>query len=343
MPNYNVTYARPAKSLLKLRDELNAVWPGRFTGTDGFLTGYGQGQLTGHNPNHLGHVMAFDISTAIGQNIDEPTGRALAEYLRSQANIKFRYLIHDMSEGAPAPKIAGDFDGWAWADYVGDNHSNHIHVSLTDDYLWGDDCGLAQEIYDDESSWGIAEFFAGAPVAVVAPQGGVTSPPIAPAPAVDGTFLANVETGDTLTSIANQFSVTVDQIVAVNPGLNPNLIYPNQTLNIPGTFPGEGAHSAAAAAAASAASASPTPVPAAAVNRLVTNAVAYARTSPSASAPLAPGYPEGIAQGAQLAVVGYVAGEDPYGTGDNAWYVTTGGYYVWANAASNDLTGLPSL
>lgn len=238
MPNYNVQYARPAKSLLKLRDELNQVFPVRFTGTDGFLTGYGQGQITGHNPNQFGHVMAFDISTpADGEHITEAEGRDLADYLRTQANIKFRYLIHDMSAGAPLPEIAGDFNGWVWGGYVGDNHSNHIHVSLTDDYLWGDDCGLSPEVYDDESSWGVVEFFAGKSVPVTAPQGGVTSTPSAPAPVQSGTFLAQVEANDTLTSIAAQFGTSVDAIIAVNPGINPNLIFPNQMLNIPGSWP----------------------------------------------------------------------------------------------------------
>jgi hypothetical protein len=77
--------------------------------------------------------------------------------------------------------------------------------------------------------------------------------------------------------------------------------------------------------------------------RHVTNTVAYARTAPKSTAPAAPEYPEGIAQGAPLAVRGYVQGQDPYGTGDDAWYVTQSGYYVWANAAGNDLAGLAFL
>lgn len=77
--------------------------------------------------------------------------------------------------------------------------------------------------------------------------------------------------------------------------------------------------------------------------RTVTNDVAFARTEPRSGAPLAPEYPEGIAQGSTLAVVGEVTGEDPYNTGDNAWYKTPRGYFVWANAAENDLTGLEHL
>lgn len=43
-----------------------------------------------------------------------------------------------------------------------------------------------------------------------------------------------VESGDSLGSIASQFGVTVERLLAVNPGLraNPNLIHPGQVLNL---------------------------------------------------------------------------------------------------------------
>ena len=79
-------------------------------------------------------------------------------------------------------------------------------------------------------------------------------------------------------------------------------------------------------------------------NRRVTQApVAWIRTRPDHRAPLAPGWAQGIAKGAVLAIKGYVVGTDPYGTRDNAWYVTKSGYYVWANAAENTLAGLVKL
>jgi murein DD-endopeptidase MepM/ murein hydrolase activator NlpD len=77
--------------------------------------------------------------------------------------------------------------------------------------------------------------------------------------------------------------------------------------------------------------------------RKVTSDVAMVRVSPWSWAATAPGYPEGIAKGANLAIVGYVKGEDPYGTGDNAWYKTKSGFYVWANSAGNSVAGLKYL
>lgn len=87
---------------------------------------------------------------------------------------------------------------------------------------------------------------------------------------------------------------------------------------------------------------SPKPAPAPAPQlwlRTITNASAFARVAPYSNAAVA----VEVAAPGPLAVKGYVSGQDPYGTGDNAWYVTKSGYYVWANAASNDISGLPYL
>lgn len=92
--------------------------------------------------------------------------------------------------------------------------------------------------------------------------------------------------------------------------------------------------------------ADPGPAPAGLALRTVTASPGFVRTGPGTNYPLAPGYPAGIAKGAKLAVKGYVAGQDPYpndGVLDNAWYVTASGYYLWANGAGNDLSGLPKL
>lgn len=41
-----------------------------------------------------------------------------------------------------------------------------------------------------------------------------------------------VDPGDTLSGIAAQFGVPMQQIIAANPGINPNLIHPGQVLNL---------------------------------------------------------------------------------------------------------------
>ncbi len=41
-----------------------------------------------------------------------------------------------------------------------------------------------------------------------------------------------VDPGDTLGGIAAQFGISLERIIAVNPGINPDLIYPGQVLNL---------------------------------------------------------------------------------------------------------------
>lgn len=75
----------------------------------------------------------------------------------------------------------------------------------------------------------------------------------------------------------------------------------------------------------------------------VTHPVAKVRTGPGTNFPLVKHLPEGVAKGAPLAILGYVKGQDPYKTGDDAWLVTEGNFYVWANTVGNSIAGLKYL
>lgn len=62
-----------------------------------------------------------------------------------------------------------------------------------------------------------------------------TSTPNAPvAPLTSGPTTYTVQWGDWLSKIARQFGVTNEAILAANPRMNPNLLFPGQVLNIPG-------------------------------------------------------------------------------------------------------------
>lgn len=161
----------------------------------------------------------------------------------------------------------------------------------------------------------------------LAPASPVKPTPIptpAPAPKPAPSFTATVDPGDTLTSIAKQFGTTVDAIRAINKLPNPNAISAGQKIQIPGVYKAP----------------APKPAPASGlVNRIVTFDRAYLLTRPTTAAPTFASYPKGT----PLAIKGYVGGQDPYGTGDTAWYVTGSGHYVWANAAENNVSGLKFL
>lgn len=81
-------------------------------------------------------------------------------------------------------------------------------------------------------------------------------PPVVPTatPATTpGTY--TVKWGDWLNKIAQENGVTVQAILAANPGLNPNLIYPGQVINIPA--PGSSSSSSASSSASSSSSSTP--------------------------------------------------------------------------------------
>lgn len=78
------------------------------------------------------------------------------------------------------------------------------------------------------------------------------------------------------------------------------------------------------------------------ITRTVTLDGTNVRTAPWTSAPVAGAYPEGLAKGAVLGVVGYVKGQ-AVTPGNDAWYKTISGFYVWANNAEDDLSGLAYL
>jgi LysM repeat protein/GH25 family lysozyme M1 (1,4-beta-N-acetylmuramidase) len=99
----------------------------------------------------------------------------------------------------------------------------------------------ADVFYGDAGTW---DAYC-APVGSPKPQGGVTPPPApapapapkpapAPAPApTGGPTRWIVDPGNTMAWIAGQVGVSLASLIAANPGVNPNLIYPGQTLRLP--------------------------------------------------------------------------------------------------------------
>lgn len=69
------------------------------------------------------------------------------------------------------------------------------------------------------------------PSLVVPTVNPATPPPSAPVTGTSTTY--TVQWGDWMRKIAEKHGVSVEALIAANPGINPNLIYPGQVLNIP--------------------------------------------------------------------------------------------------------------
>lgn len=130
---------RLAKSLEKLREQVNALAPHRSKESDG---GIGDEHHATRNSDHnpyikdsgVGIVRAIDITHDPEGGLDS---YALAETLRANADKRIRYIISNR-------KIANP--GQPWRKYTGSNpHDHHVHISVSE----------SKSLYDDTSPWDI--------------------------------------------------------------------------------------------------------------------------------------------------------------------------------------------
>jgi hypothetical protein len=140
---------RVADSLRKLRDQVNAKFPGRKKDSDGTIgdTAHCPGS-SDHCPNitegSVGIVTAMDITHDPAHGLD---AGAVADILRLSHDPRIKYII---SNGRIANFKA--LDGkppFAWRPYTGANsHHKHFHVSVEAGKTGPDG-------YDTTSDWGI--------------------------------------------------------------------------------------------------------------------------------------------------------------------------------------------
>jgi hypothetical protein len=123
---------RPAKSLITLRNQVDALSPHRDKSSDGMLASAPH-HVANPNSDHEPHVMdgaigvvtALDITNDPGHGINSET---LAEALRTAQDSRIKYLISNRKiasgtgQGQPA---------WQWRPYTGVNpHDHHCHISV---------------------------------------------------------------------------------------------------------------------------------------------------------------------------------------------------------------------
>lgn len=116
-----------AKSLFKLREQINARFPARSKVSDGWIGNQAHAaRHSDHNPDASGCVCAMDLTHDPASGMDS---YALAEALREAADHRIAYII---SNGRIAnPKI----EHFGWRPYHGANkHDHHVHISVIRQY-----------------------------------------------------------------------------------------------------------------------------------------------------------------------------------------------------------------
>lgn len=124
---------RLAKSLVKLREQVNAAYPSRSKISDGSIGDQlHASRASDHNPDNLGRVTAIDITHDPANGVD---GQKLSNQLIADKRAK--YVIF-------AGRIWKARTG-QWEPYRGSNrHDKHVHISVT------------SEMADYDSPWDIA-------------------------------------------------------------------------------------------------------------------------------------------------------------------------------------------
>lgn len=133
---------RVARSLIKLRDQINKQYPRRKKGADGTIGDAAHAsRKSDHNPwvkdGKTGIVTAMDITH------DPSTGPdtwALSEFMRQQRDPRIKYLISNR-------RIFSSPD-YIWRSYTGSNpHSGHVHISVHS----------SKTHYDSEKAWTVTK------------------------------------------------------------------------------------------------------------------------------------------------------------------------------------------
>lgn len=127
---------RLAKSLERLRYEINVLYPKRSKTSDGWVADkrHRKAGKSDHIENAQGVVCAIDITHDMMNGADM---QAIADYILKYRHPALSYVIFNRS-------IASQKSGWKWNAYTGSNpHNKHMHVSVVQDAVR----------YDIEGTW----------------------------------------------------------------------------------------------------------------------------------------------------------------------------------------------
>lgn len=124
-----------APSLEQLRDQVNAMFPGRDKTSDGSIGDQSHAaRKSDHNPNQYGVVTAIDIDADLSET--ENVG-VLVAALQASHDPRIKYIIFNR-------RITVKGDVTRWKNYTGANaHQHHAHISVSSD----------PKLYNDARPW----------------------------------------------------------------------------------------------------------------------------------------------------------------------------------------------
>ncbi len=127
--------ARIAKSLITLRAQIDAAYPGRSKASDG---GFPSAEHMARSPNSDHNTgRAYDFTHDPKHGLD--AGK-LADTLLASRDPRIKYIISNRRIGASY--ATGGAMPWTWRPYSGENaHTQHVHVSVVGDPAKYDDGG----------------------------------------------------------------------------------------------------------------------------------------------------------------------------------------------------------
>src|SRR3990167_9467004 len=134
---------RVAKSLDKLRKQVNALAPGRSKASDGTIGDLRHAATKSdhnpldhdHNPNTAGVVLALDLTHDPAGGCD--AGK-IADSLVGSRDDRIAYIIWNKRI------ISSTVSPWKWRPYNGSNpHTKHVHISVVHD----------ERRFDDDRPW----------------------------------------------------------------------------------------------------------------------------------------------------------------------------------------------
>lgn len=133
---------RLAKSLIRLREQINAAYPNRDKASDGSIgDARHSASKSDHNPNAAGVVTAIDIDKDLSatQKVE-----IIVNALVEARDPRIKYIIWR------GRIISSQVSPWVWRKYTGANgHFEHVHISV----------GPSATLYDDARDWNIGTGF----------------------------------------------------------------------------------------------------------------------------------------------------------------------------------------